>query len=122
MVRLLLKLAVVALVANATWHLFGVYAPHYRFKDGVQYAAQFRGDLSDDALREKVLSLASQFEVPVTADDVSVTHNGNHTFVQVSYVRQVELAPRLVRPWPLSFNVDVLTLNAPRGPDSAAPK
>ena len=40
MIRTLLKLAVVALVANAAWHLFGAYSPHYKFKDAVQYAAQ----------------------------------------------------------------------------------
>jgi hypothetical protein len=33
MIRLLLKLVVAALLANATWHAFTVYAPHYRFKD-----------------------------------------------------------------------------------------
>ena len=114
MIRLLLKLVVVALLANATWHLFGVYAPHYRFKDSAQYAAQFRGDSSDEVLRDKVLALASQFDVPVTEDDVSVTHVGQHTTVTVSYVTSLELVPGLKRPWPLSFSVDVLTLNTPK--------
>ena len=33
MIRTLLKLAVVALVANAAWHLFGAYSPNYKFED-----------------------------------------------------------------------------------------
>jgi hypothetical protein len=114
MIRLLLKLVVAALLANATWHAFIVYAPHYRFKDGAQYAAQFRGDSSDEVLRDKILSLAAQFDVPVTEDNVSVSHVGQHTTVQVSYVTSIELVPGFKRPWPLSFGVDVLTLNTPK--------
>ena len=114
MIRLLLKLIVVALLANATWHAFNVYAPHYRFKDGVQYAAQFRGDTSDEVLKDKILTLASQFEVPVTEDGVVVSHNGQQTSVKVSYVTSLELVPGMKRPWPLSFAVDVLTLNTPK--------
>ena len=113
MVRTLLRLAVVALVANATWHLFGAYSPHYKFKDAAQYAAQYRGDLSDDALKDKILGLASQHDVPVGADDLSVTHEEAHTFVQVSYVRPVDLAPGFTYPWPFSFHIDVATVKPP---------
>ena len=83
MIKTVIKLALVALVANATWHMFNAYWPHYKFKDGVQFATQFRGDISDDALREEILGLASRFEVPVTASDVSVTHEERHTIVEV---------------------------------------
>jgi len=68
MIRTLLKLACVALVANATWHVFGAVSPHYKFKDGVEYAVQNGGQSSDDAVREKVLALAAQFDVPVTRE------------------------------------------------------
>lgn len=118
MFRLLLKLIVVALLANATWHAFNVYAPHYRFKDGAQYAAQFRGDSSDEVLRDKILALAEQFEVPVTENEVSVSHVGQHTFVEVSYVTSIEVVPGFKRPWPLAFKVDVLTLNTPKADES----
>jgi hypothetical protein len=120
MIRTIVKLAVVALLANATWHAFGVYAPHYRFKDATQYAAQFRGESSDDVLRDKIVGLAQQFDVPVDEDGIAVSHQGQHTMVQVSYVRPIELVPGMKRPWPLSFTVDVLTLNAPKG--ESAPK
>jgi hypothetical protein len=119
MIRLLLKLIVVALLANATWHAFNVYAPHYRFKDGAQYAAQFRGASSDEVLRDKILSLASEFDVPVTEDGVAVSHVGQHTFVEVSYVTPIELVPGFKRPWPLSFKIDVLTMNTPNANESA---
>ena len=50
MIRTLLKLACVALIANATWHMFGALSPHYKFKDGVEYAVQNGGVSSDEAL------------------------------------------------------------------------
>ena len=112
MIRTLLKLALVALVANAGWHLFGAYSPNYKFEDAIQYAAQNRGSLSDEALQQRILEMAAEFEVPVTASDVTVSRRGNHTLVDVSYVRPVDLAPGFRYPWPFSFHVDIVTLGA----------
>ena len=122
MIRTFLKLAFVALAANATWHTFGAYYPHYKFKDGVQYAAQYRGAISDEALREKILGLASQFDVPVTPADLSVTHDGTHTVVQLSYMRPVDLAPGFTYPWPFSLTVDTVTTVRPTLQDLGVPK
>jgi hypothetical protein len=112
MIRTLLKLALVALVANAGWHLFGAYSPNYKFEDAIQYAAQNRGSLSDEALQARILEMAAQFQVPVTASDVAVSRRANHTLVDVSYVRPIELAPGFRYPWPFSFHVDVVILGA----------
>ena len=116
-IKTVIKLACVALLANATWHLFGAYSAHYKFKDGVHYAAQSRGDMTDEGLREKILGLASQFEVPVNADDVSVTHQGTHTVVELSYVRPVDLAPGFTYPWPFSVHVDTFPVKLPTRDD-----
>jgi hypothetical protein len=110
MIRTLLKLAVVALVANAIWHLFGAYSPNYKLQDGIQYAAQNRAQLSDEALKERILDIAGQFEVPLSGDEVAITHTDKHTVVDVSYVRPIELAPGFRYPWPFSIHVDVLSL------------
>jgi hypothetical protein len=112
MIRTLLKLAIVALVANAAWHLFGAYSPNYRFQDSVQYVAQNRGQMSDEALKDKIVELAGQFDVPVTANDVSVSQQGTHTLVDVSYVRRIELAPSFTYPWNFSVHADVISLSS----------
>src|SRR5207253_2552861 len=98
------ELAFVALVANATWQLFSVYSPHFKFRDAVQYAAQYRGEATDPDLQQQILASAMQFDVPVAATDVSVTHQDKHTTVKLSYVRPVELAPGFVYTWPFSIN------------------
>jgi hypothetical protein len=112
MFRTLLKLAVVALVANAAWHLFGAYTPNYRLQDGIQYAAQNRGRMSDEALRDKIVEIAGQFDVPVNAGDVSINEQGAHTLIDLSYVRPIELAPGFKYPWSFSIHVDVINLSS----------
>ena len=112
MLRTLLKLAVVALVANAAWHLFGAYSPNYRLQDGIQYAAQNRGQMSDEALRDKIVEIAGQFDVPLNAGDIAISQQGTHTLVDLSYVRPIELAPGFKYPWPLSIHVDVISLSS----------
>ena len=52
----MLKLAFVALIANATWHLWGVYASHYKFKDAVQSLTQYSAEKSEQELRNRVQS------------------------------------------------------------------
>jgi hypothetical protein len=111
MIRTVLKLVVVALVANAAWHLFGAYAPNYKLEDGIRFAAQNRGLQTDDALKDKILELAGQFDVPVTAGDIAVAHQGPHTVVDLSYVRPIDLAPGVRYSWPFSIHIDVLSLN-----------
>ena len=45
---------------------------------------------------------------------MTVARRSTHTTVKVSYVTSLELVPGFKRPWPLSFTVDVLTLNTPK--------
>jgi hypothetical protein len=122
MVRTVLKLACVALIANATWHMFGAVSPHYKFKDSVQYAVLNGGDSSDDALREKILSLAAQYDVPVTQAEVLIRRDADkHAIVDISYVRPVELAPGFTYPLPLSIHVDTFAVK-PLAPRDLIPK
>ena len=104
-IKTAIKLAFVALIANATWQLFNVYSPHFKFREAVQYAAQYRGEASDADLRQQVLQSAIQFDVPVAANDVTVTHEDKHTTVTLSYVRPVELAPGFIYPWAFSLKL-----------------
>jgi hypothetical protein len=110
--RTILKLVVVALLANAAWHLFSAYSPNYKLEDSIQYAVQNRGQQTDDALHDRIMELARQFDVPLTDADVSVTHTDKHTLVDVSYKRTIELAPGFRYPWPFSMHIDVLSLNS----------
>ena len=108
MIKLILKLAVVALVANAGWRVGSAYVAHYKFEYAVQQAALFRGNKSDEALRQRISELASDFDIPVTDADVMLMTSEHHTVVDGDYTRVIELVPGFKYPWEFTFHVDTL--------------
>lgn len=108
MIKLILKLAVVALLANASWRVGSAYVAHYKFMDSVQQAALFRGNKTDDVLRQRIFELASDFDIPVTDGDVTLTTLEHHTVVDGDYVRIIEIVPGYKYPWEFTFHVDTL--------------
>jgi hypothetical protein len=108
-----IKLALLAIVANATWHLFVAYSAHFKFRDSVQYAAQNRGDKTDEQLHDYIMNLAEEADVPVPPEGVDVTHVGLATAVDASYTRPLELVPNKQYPWSFSFRIDTYTRQAP---------
>jgi hypothetical protein len=108
-----IKLALLALVANATWHFFVAYSAHYKFRDATQYAAQNRGEKTDEQLHDIILNLAADADLDVPAEAVVVKHEGLRTSVSVSYVQTLELVPNRPYPVPFSFQIDTYTLQSP---------
>ena len=122
MIKSLLKLAIVALVANATWHLFVVYSAHFRFKDAVQSTTLYRGEKTDAQVRDKILELAAQYDVPVTNENLKIRSEEKHTFVDASYVQPVDLVPGFTYPWAFTISLDTFTTKRPTLGDLGAPK
>ena len=110
MIRLFIKLAVAALIANAAWRVGSAYASFYRFKDAVEQTTQYGPDKSDDQLRARVLELAAQYDLPLADDGLSIKRELNHTIVDGSIVRPVEVLPGYTRPWPFTLHVDTFTV------------
>ena len=52
MFRLLVKLAIAGLIANASWRMGSAYLSFYRFKDAVAETTQYSKEKSDDELRQ----------------------------------------------------------------------
>jgi hypothetical protein len=107
--KTLIKLALVAAVANATWHVFVVYSALYKFKDAVEYAAQARGNKTNEELKQEVLSIAAQAELPIDEDNLTVRLDATHTTVDTGYTRTIELFPGVTYPWHFTVHVDAYT-------------
>jgi hypothetical protein len=106
-IKLVIKLAIVALLANATWRVGGAYATHYRFTDAVQATTQFRGQRTDEQIHDRIVDLASQYDVPVSEASLTVKREANsHTIVDGSYKRPIEIVPGFTYHWPFKFHVD----------------
>jgi hypothetical protein len=110
-IKLVVKLALVALIANATWRIGSAYATHYRFTDAVQATTQFRGSKSDDQIRDRVLDLAQQYDLPLADDRLTVRkENDNHTVVDGAYAKPIDIVPGFTYRWPFKFHVDTFAL------------
>src|SRR6185295_11653123 len=111
MLKLLVKLALTALVANAAWRVGSAYLQFYRFTDAVSQTAQFGGRRSRTELQQKVAEIAVQYDIPLPAEGFTVVRDGrNHTLIDGSYIQPVDLAPGYKYPWPFDLHVDILSL------------
>jgi hypothetical protein len=114
MIKLVIKLAIAALLANAAWRVGSAYADYYKFKDAVQQTTQFGPERSDAELRDRILELAAQYDVPLAEDGFSVERSENHTIVDGGFATPIEVVPGFERPWPFTFHVDTFTIKTGR--------
>lgn len=112
--KAIVKLALVALVANATWRVGSAYASHYKFTDAVQQATQYRGEKTDDQIHDRVFELAAQYDIPVSDDNLAVRREESHTIVEGSYKQTIQLFPGFKYDWPFKVHIDTFTLGAPK--------
>ena len=110
--KTLVKLIVVALLANALWRLGSTYATFYKFKDSVTEAASQEGT-TEDELRQKVVDLARTYDLPLTAAAITITREAQHISVQGSYTKPVAVLPGYEYPWPFTVDVDAYPLATP---------
>jgi hypothetical protein len=105
-IKAVLRLAIVAVLANGTWRVGSAYAKHYRFTDAVAQTTQFRGGKSDQDVHDRVFELAAAHDIPITDEDLTVTRQENHTIVRGAYKRPIELLPGFKYAWPFTVDVD----------------
>jgi hypothetical protein len=114
MIRTLFKLAVVALLANAGWHVSQTWLMYFKFKDSVQTTVLHRGVMTDEQVRARILELAVQYDVPVAEESLSIKRLEKETIVHAEYTQPVELVPGFVYQWPFTVNIDTSTIRTPR--------
>jgi hypothetical protein len=110
MIKLIVKLAIAALVANLCWRVGSAYLSFYRFKDSVKETALYSKGKSDGELRQKVLDLASTYDVLLDDAALSIRREENHTYVAGSYKQPVDLFPGYQYEWPFTFDIDAYTI------------
>lgn len=122
MIRFILRLAIAAFIVNATWRVGSAYMTYYRFTDTVTQTAQYSKGKSEEELRQRVLELAAEYDVPLGENAVTVRRKSNHTFVDGSFTKPVDLLPGYRYPWPFRVNIDVFTITPVKLGDLANPQ
>jgi hypothetical protein len=110
MIRLIVKLAIAGLIANASWRAGSAYLSFYRFRDAVAETAQYSKGKSEDELLQRILELASNYDVPLAEDAVTVWRQDDHTLVDGSYTQPVDVVPGFRYRWPFTFSIDTFTI------------
>ena len=61
-------------------------------------------------LRERIFELASDFDIPVSDEDITLTHRRTITRSSTAPTRAIiELVPGFGYPWPFDFHIDTLS-------------
>jgi hypothetical protein len=106
--KTILKLIVVALLANAGFHTSLAWIAYFRFKDAV---TQFGGRRSIQQIHDKVMEHASAFSVPLHEDGFTVRRDeGQHTYIDGTYTQAIDLLPGKTYPWTFTFHVDTFVV------------
>jgi 3-phenylpropionate/cinnamic acid dioxygenase small subunit len=98
MLKKLLAVAVVFVIGYAGYQTLPVYVRYQHFKDGVRDTALFAGQQTDDALKDRIMELAAQHNVPVDRNERQI-HRETNVEIAVSYDEVVEVLPRYVKTW-----------------------
>src|SRR5256885_1956287 len=109
MIKTIVKLVIAALVVNACWRSANVVLKYFNFKDAVHEMVLFSNAKSDAQMEAKVMELASQFDVPVAAENVEILHQENRTIINANYTDKIELIP--TKSFPFQFKVNVEAFN-----------
>jgi hypothetical protein len=107
MIRLLIKLALAALIANAVYRVGSEYVTHLKFREAVRDTILYKST-SDEDLRRKIAVIADEYDVPLKPEAVEIRHIDQQVLVNGSYERRMELLPRVEVPWPFSWSIDVV--------------
>lgn len=113
MVRLTIRLAIVALLAHAGIKIVPVFWTYLKFKDAMVETARFPGRRSEAELTAKANKIAAELDVPLNDGAISVKRLGSSTTIDTRYVAQLEYFPKQYYPWEFAIHID----EAPRFAD-----
>ncbi|MCC6165249.1 MAG: hypothetical protein IT182_18035 [Acidobacteria bacterium] len=105
MIRNLLRLVVLAVIVHAAVKVVPVFWHYVQFKDAVTEVASYPGRRTSEELRDRVVQLATEHQVPIGAKDIAVKLEANRAFVTTAWTAQLEYLP--ARFYPYDFIVDV---------------
>jgi len=115
-VKLFLKLAVVALLANAAYRVGLEYLTYVKFRDAVRDAATYKTK-DDQELRSRIMDLAGDYDIPLAQDAVRIHREDRQVMVDGSYTKPIEVVPTFQYNWPFTWSIEAMTpLNAPLVP------
>jgi hypothetical protein len=101
-----LKIGIALAIINGTVRAGAVYWNFYQFEDAAQELALFGWQSTPEKLQSATFALASELEIPIAEDQISVTRDGGKTLITAAYEHPVEYFPNRTYPLKLAFSVE----------------
>lgn len=113
MIKLLAKLIVIGLFANAAFHVGSEYLTYVKFRDAIREAAMFKAK-NDTDLMSRILDLANQHDIPIDEDNITIRREERQVNVEGWYDKPIEIVPGYEFPWHFSLSLEVVLSGVPR--------
>lgn len=101
MLKRVIQLVVAAVLIYAGYHAGVAYFHYYQFTDAIGELALFAGNSTGEQIKERVLKLAQQYEIPLDPDAVTVHTDVDVTEITAPYTEPVQLLPNYLYDWKL---------------------
>ena len=111
MTRFAVRFAVAVFVAHAAYRIGSEYVTHLRFRDAVREVVSSSA-MTDDDLRQRVMTLAAQHDVPLEQSRLAIQQTSDRVIVQGSYRRPIRLLPLYKYPWRFELSIEARTRQA----------
>ncbi len=105
MIKLVLKLAIAALLGNAAYRVGSEYLTYFKFRDAVRDAAMFKAR-NDAELSTQIMDLASDYDVPLSESALLINRDDRQVQVDGSYDKVIEVVPTIFYTWHFSWSTD----------------
>jgi hypothetical protein len=105
MLRTVIRLALFALVVHAGVKTVPVFWTHFKFRDAVEDMAMFSTKQTDREVADRVMEIAARMGVPLERDSLQVHRAQGMTYVDATYMGQLEYFPQRFYPW--QFTLDI---------------
>ena len=97
--RTLIKLVIAALVLHGAWKVGSAYWTYYNFEDDLRQMTQFAGQGSDAVLRDRVMVIARDRQIPLDSESVRVSRPPGQLVIEAAYTDQILILPLFRYPW-----------------------
>jgi hypothetical protein len=111
----IIKLVLALLVLTAATQAGRAALTNYQFEDALHQALLFNPSAADDEIATEVMSIASEYGVPLQAEAITLREVGSDRIVDCSYTTTVEFIPGFYsRPMTFNSSASVRLLNPRR--------
>ena len=92
----IIKLVLAFALLTAAFQGARAAVSNYQFEDEVEQTLLFAPNASDAEVTEKVVSLAEEYGLPVSAEDVTISQRAADRMVDISYTADVVFIPGII--------------------------